>query len=68
MISPSQTQIFKPLYLICPEHKKTELDALIVNTPNIDPTMLFVAVSAWYASNSTQESTPTATTITTHEL
>jgi len=58
-----RTGRFSSLYLVCPPHRKRELDELITENPTSDPITLFAIVHGWHsADRPTHDEHDTATT------
>jgi hypothetical protein len=67
-ISPSRTGVSAPLYLICPNARVRELDAILQNNPLIDQSSLYLTVSQWYLDSIRGSPTPTTDPNDDHEL
>jgi hypothetical protein len=67
-LSPSRTGVSAPLYLICPNARVRELDAILQRDPLIDHSSLYMTVSQWYLDSIRDSTTPTTDPTVDHEL
>ena len=67
-LSPSRTGVSAPLYLICPNARVRELDAILQRDPLIDHSSLYMTVSQWYLDSIRDSTSPTTDPTDNHEL